>query len=1264
MNLDDITGEAIAEASFKKDKEFEYFVRELLLHELAERHRGSARVKGPMKRYVGDDQQDLVFVVEHAPTLERADYRYALTWDDVGETWYSCKGGTKWSDSIKDELGRRAYHAYQKKGHVPSKRQKRASREVLDHLVQGGRYVFVVSGQLTNERPFLDQITEILRFWMQQDGLQEPENLRDQLFLIDANAIADFIKSNRPPLSEKVRTALGAIEPASIMSWAQWQPILAPGREPPRFEADALRREIIAAVLDDSIRVMRIHGPPGTGKTRLAHEALARWDEAGARVRYCRDSASLSVSNELSRWLPSVGLITLVVDEVVTQEVHRLVSDFRAYADPSARLILIGTTDAEAGAVRSTAIDRSFALLPLPDEHTRTLVEREFEDASVKPDQRVDRILQLSEGYPLFAVKLAEALARDGEALATGDDETNSWSAAQRVLVGPRTGHDWEEASELRARCLLIVVLTADYQGTWEQLWGDHGSALAKAVDRGADDLRRAAGACRERELLRDLGFRRYVSPANLVRILLNRLLAPPPGPDLGPGLFQHTPEFAPTVLAVARRVDVRPDLLRRVSVLAWREFDRLIDEGEAPRPHAMREAGEEAPDIAARSLARLSDEHLFGLTESARQSLASLLVHLTRRRIDEVAFAHVEQLLARLVPLDDASGSLRMHWHALFLPALHPTHQSWECRFGLLESHARSTDPRERRLVAAAMKRILQPHEIGPVYSERDMRDGDWLRMSPGEIVEASSQLWSLMIDLSSDSDAEVVTLARAAIARLPSRGLQIPHVERLVNTVDGWRPAQRLALRERLDEVLRFHEDDFVRWPAMGEALSALRSALEPTDLLGEIVAQVGTRRPIPLLVGVDYQDWRRRLGDRDRELARRLLERPEQLDDILTWLESDEAVRAWYFMVEYGALDDERSSLHSLERHARDTSAERLLAAYLTGWGQRAPTDPALDEWLEAAIDGEFAKHAAFALAHYPATTRRFALLERLVELGHGTPELLRAFVERRWTSGQPVTAQLRLLDRLVACAQAPTSSIEIAVDLLRSTSLEPAQRGQALTLLEVALAQATRERVPMIAQDAWQAGARLLADAGKVDVVARQVLAMVNEGPGNDGLAERTLQELLEAGYGLVLWAQFRDELLEDRREGLLHHLAQIGFLRYVDHTEVFEWIGKDSARARAVVALINPYQAGLDDLATMLLERFGPTSAVADRLLVRALTRPSADWVGSLDFERRQLHNAEVWVDTGSAAVRGWAGRVVDHLERTLARYDESMRKLA
>ena len=168
MNLDDITGKAIAEASFK-DKEFEYFVRELLLHELAERHRGSARVKGPMGGYTGDGQRDLVFVVEHAPTLERADYNYPLTWDDVGETWYSCKGGTKWSDGIKDELGRRAYHAYQKNGDAPSKRQQRASREVLDHLVQGGRYVFVVSGQLTNERPFLDQVTEILQFCGLQD---------------------------------------------------------------------------------------------------------------------------------------------------------------------------------------------------------------------------------------------------------------------------------------------------------------------------------------------------------------------------------------------------------------------------------------------------------------------------------------------------------------------------------------------------------------------------------------------------------------------------------------------------------------------------------------------------------------------------------------------------------------------------------------------------------------------------------------------------------------------------------------------------------------------------------------------------------------------------------------------------------------------------------------------------------------------------------------------------------------------------------------
>lgn len=321
MDLADVTGETI-EAARLEDKQFEQFVRQLLRAERGLRHRPDAEVKGPVAKYRPDHQRDLVFEVHAPPTVPRVEFSAALTWDEPGRTWYSCKGGARWREAILTELGRRAFRAYLESNQPPGDAVKnRPPAKLLDHLAAGGRYVLVVSSPEIDDDGLLEQVAQLLGFWLEQGqpsrGPRRAELLRDQLGFIDANRIADFISSHKPTtLSEEFRALLKVRDSAGLKSWAQWTDELAGGRDLPEFEVDEERAGLFADFAGGAERIIRVFGPPGAGKTRAVHEAILRGgDEARARTRYCAD---IEVNLRLVEdpWLRTAGPVCLVLDEL------------------------------------------------------------------------------------------------------------------------------------------------------------------------------------------------------------------------------------------------------------------------------------------------------------------------------------------------------------------------------------------------------------------------------------------------------------------------------------------------------------------------------------------------------------------------------------------------------------------------------------------------------------------------------------------------------------------------------------------------------------------------------------------------------------------------------------------------------------------------------------------------------------------------------------------------------------------------------------
>ncbi|NJK32377.1 MAG: hypothetical protein HC927_08185 [Deltaproteobacteria bacterium] len=162
MDFADVTSETIERAGLD-DKRFEQFVSALLFAERDLRHRADAQPKGPVGRYRSDHKRDLVFVVHGPVKIPRTEFSAALTWDDIGSTWYSCKGGKNWAESFLTELGRSAA----RKGQTPSARvENRPPDLLLDHLAAGKRFVLVVAAALIDDDGFLDKISEVLGFWL------------------------------------------------------------------------------------------------------------------------------------------------------------------------------------------------------------------------------------------------------------------------------------------------------------------------------------------------------------------------------------------------------------------------------------------------------------------------------------------------------------------------------------------------------------------------------------------------------------------------------------------------------------------------------------------------------------------------------------------------------------------------------------------------------------------------------------------------------------------------------------------------------------------------------------------------------------------------------------------------------------------------------------------------------------------------------------------------------------------------------------------
>ena len=1267
MDLGDVTSETIERAQLE-GKAFEQFVRQLLDHELELRHAATAKIKGPVANYHGDDKRDLVVETDRPPKTPREDFRHALTWDDVGQVWYSCKGGRGWKKSFLDELGQRAV----KRGTPPTtKVQHRPPEAMLDHLERGARLVFVVAEGTIDDNEFLDQIENLLGWWFDQiRPTRRPATLRGQLDFIDANALADFLRKYRPSnLSEDFVNALGVGVPDGFILWQQWADELG-GRDLPEFEADAKREEIFAAVANPGQRTLRVFGPPGAGKTRVIHEGLARLGpDAKARVRY---SSNLDATFGIRNWLRGAGRIYLVLDELRTADVEALTETFEANAPEGARLFLIGTSDDGA----RPEPGRAFDIDKLDDDAIERMIQHEFStqagrlgqlrrQTSAPSTDQVTVVRRLSENYPWYAVLLARALANDSDSLERPDDETARWSyGARRVLAGsPDTfasAHDWDREAVLRAKCLLVAMMTRDLELDWETIWDQHAEKLALAIGETLEweTVRDREHECHKRQILRESGIRakrRYVSPNNLARIILQHFFT---DPDLGPKVRKHAPEFRGTLLAIATSLHSSRAVIDNLARGEWHELLRRVEhEGidsvasylDSGKSKASYLAAIEAPEAAARAVSAALLH--FGEAELAaasgiRSTLRMVLTHVIHRKITPEAFLLVETALFHLAGVEDepwASNATGV-WRSLFLPGLHSTHQAWPLRLERLDLRLSDSDPRRRALAIHGLGLAVEPREGALGYVDDDKRDGEWPLPRVGELRAMKQQLWTRLLDACGDEVSALVDQARrAVIVGLRSglgRGLDAAELLRLAAMVPTWTPEQRQKLAESIADIRRYDLAEFTEFGELMDGLVRLETALAPTDLHERIVAQVGLWHPGPW--AIDDTARPKLEQSADHALAGELLATPEMLDWAMAWLVSPHALRRRSFFQALGFMDARLGLRARIVEHVHAGANAEALCDYMLGVAD-AQGSAALESWIASHADDRALAPAFIQfVAMQPPSEERLLRLRALLALG-GPAEGLVFLPYGQWPKHGAPGPMLALIRDLVEREDLAHIAMMLIIETL-DRDLDATANNELLDRLTQVLEFTSTKRVVIAYQQWFERGMLALAKAGRFAAVASLVLRTLDtrDEPANVGMGHDVLRTLLRGGHANQLWPHFAEALLEDPISMLAWQLAAEHLLEFVHPQTVLTWVGAAERRATRVAGLTTPHGPALDEVTRQLLIGFGPEGEVARVLANRARSTPGVVAGGIGVFMRQQSANAHQWANDVDPRVRSWA----------------------
>jgi hypothetical protein len=1265
--------------------DFEEFCEELLRCERDVRHPG-AEVAGTAPRSTGDGGKDLRLTTRAAPAKAKALFPNAITEDHVGETYFSCKGGTDWATAVLDDAqlqpgpldvlaagGHFAIIAH-RKADLKKRTQafaKAATGQKRKPVTKKAAKKATKGAKKPPMATFTEALVAILQRRLKDERGISATDLAERVHVYDGSHLAAFLKHHRPSISSRFAVRLGIRRLEYLVPLDQWEaelrmrgfPAYVP--DPSRTSLiDTVRLVVASVAAAPRDRAIWVHGPPGVGKSRVVLEALRRDPrllEFERRIVVAR--SDVEGSNAISGGITEHSSdVILLVDECPSERVGDLSASFlaRSSTPGTAVLILIGPLPRPGQDVSASA--KALRVAPLEDAACRELVVSTLGIDPTTEQPLVDRVLHLCEGYPWSAVKLAEALRTDRSALPEG---ATHWDACELVLVGKPWPDlaTWHAEALRRARAVLAVMLTDGVD--WQRIDPGTMDAVARAVGLASStELLSSADECDVRGLLRRrLEWKyKYVTPNNIARQVAIHLLGAPH--NTAKSIRVHCRGLMPALHEQLAGLDVPVAILE---TLAADELEALDQDPPNPPGISRGDPGGATLMFVARHRPRRTASLLRRLVEKAtidewrandqaRFVLGSVLSDLSRRR---ASFEDAEAALYRLTVEERRLGvTLTVNsWRSLFLVHLNPTYLPFAERLARLTSRLERGDAVEKHVVIRALEVSVSEHEsrIGG-----DPVDGPWLQPTLEEAKEAHRSAWVALFSMLGDQDSAVAASARQAVlTHLRSAvrtGVGAKVLELMEAALPSWPAAEHLKVREVLDQIVQYDTPWLDQDGTAKASYQRLIDALKPKSFHERLVDAVGRWRSWH--GKATFKESEAFTAAVDEDLAREGLEGEVPLKGELDWLESQEARRGVQFMAAVGRADVERVLLLTLEARSRKGLGPDLTAAYLSGVaaaGGETEVDTLVRGWRSS---HELALSTFLSVWRIGPTDERIRWLIADLQAGHLAPSAFRWLLLGGWGARAKTLPLRSLAGALLATNERPARAAALSLVLARMDAA-PDSVPELLDVLGEAVTSLASVPDPdtMLAYE-WELACKKLHQGGRDDTIISAGMEALGSSESL-GFADRvwTAFHPLLATHGARIWAALVP-LLEKSKDvaRILVDMRGRGLLRHVPPEDVLRWIGTDRGRQIAVAEMCAAYEVPLNPLARALIAKYRADSPAASVLAGRAHSTPSA--VSSLaQFAHGQLTNARGWARDSDPEVARWGARMVREFEQSAEEFD-------
>lgn len=1107
----------------------------------------------------------------------------------------------------------------------------RADRVRLRHAIRGGYTYVMVIGRQVNDDQFNTQSNN-LKAALDEFTPNAPFKIRS------ASHIAKWATKypavwhllGRPPTPFwSVREFLAQQELHNVeYHWS----------DPTESLRDALLDQIVHP---SSAGPLRISGMTGVGKSRLVLETFA---EPSSTAVYVPNAEHLSI--ESLTWMrdrPGLSA-TLVVDECSLPEAERI-QTYVSSAEGNLRLVTIGIDPPP---------DRlnHFVIGPMTADVIREVV------SGVHPQITLDQrewIVDKVRGFVKLARRLAEVARRKGINLTELDVPQ---------LLGEMFSGEERDA-------LTVVALLSDVG--WD---GDHsaeGQTLSEHMGLDWRLCRRVIREMEERGYVGSRGRYRHVTPELLAiwfaaaewRTNREGLLeifsqAPPEMADRMSKRFRQM-SHVDEVVEVAREVLGPAGPFRVLAVLNHPRNARLFGDFSRLAPEAAVAALEAV-------LSQLDEAGIRALDAGRREIVWALERLVVRRDL----FPQAARLLLRLAVSENEhfANNATGVFQSLFNPTARATAANGDERLELLAEVLGSTAEQELHIAIGAFEGVFDVHGGYAVSPDPggEPPPPAWAPESWEDRVDYCRNAFVLLEQLL-DHDAATVRVAAESVLLehfrsffwlgLGDEGL------RLANRTDLSESIRRRVVIQS-DEVLTYDHDKAFMTDDLMARLKDLRRNVFADPLRERLHLWLGSWNRDLVREARGTSESPLELEARDlKGLVSELIVRSDLLRDEFDWITSEEAVKGRQFLGYLAEVDQQREWLEPVLEASVTRGRPELIASYALGLsldGGSEEVDALLDQWADS---GELQHLVPPVTATLGLTERNALRLLALLDRGLD-PGALFCLEYARCEPDLSLDSLAKLIRAMSAAGPPLIGTVWSILNHLFSHKADVEWTSepsfQDLLWELVGNSELIGRGRDGHASYSWSRCAKPLVESDPQRLASAIVEAVTLE---HEHLyAGSYVRDVLEACFladPTGAWAAFA-EAVEGVSIGvwnLTTWAAEEAIIEKVGVDNLKKWAEQGDADVEGRIGLIaklTNVDTELSPVTRWLIEGHEDSDEVMSNLDSRHGSRFSRG--GWVDMELPGLEAAREWMNDDHPAIRKWAARRVENLERIVRQYRE------